>query len=42
RITILTRSSSLEVEIDNIVDTPPAYEDAIRETPNASLRITQG
>ncbi|CAG8790248.1 21268_t:CDS:2, partial [Dentiscutata erythropus] len=39
RITILTRSSSLDVEIDNTTDSPPRYEDVVR-MPNASLRIT--
>ncbi|CAG8780601.1 17670_t:CDS:1, partial [Dentiscutata erythropus] len=29
RITILTRSSSLEVEPDNLTDAPPSYQDAV-------------
>ncbi|CAG8749418.1 2980_t:CDS:1, partial [Dentiscutata heterogama] len=37
RITILTRSSSLEVEPDNLTDAPPSYQDAVS---NASLQTS--
>ncbi|CAG8810409.1 978_t:CDS:2, partial [Dentiscutata erythropus] len=37
RITILTRSSSLNVEINSQPDNPPTYEEAVA---NTSLRTT--
>ncbi|CAG8821236.1 5763_t:CDS:1, partial [Dentiscutata erythropus] len=37
RITIITRSSSLEVESDNLTDAPPSYQDAVS---NVSLQTS--
>ncbi|CAG8723852.1 12183_t:CDS:2 [Dentiscutata erythropus] len=38
RITILTRSSSLEVKSDNLTDAPSSYQDAVS---NASLQTSE-